>query len=293
MNILITGSNGFLGKSFVNLRNQYNCFTLNRSNSDYNCNLVVDVPKFKTSFDLVIHAAGKAHMITNSKFDLQLFHNVNVLGTINLLKGLENFKIPKKFIYISSVSVYGLVFGNNINEHTELNACDPYGKSKIDAENIILDWCEKHSIICTILRLPLLVGDNPPGNLGSMIESIKNGYYFNIAGGNARKSMVLTKDVANYILTVSDVGGIFNLTDGYHPSFFELSNYISSKFNKRKPRNLPFLFALILAKIGDLLGGKSPFNSLKYQKITSNLTFDDSKARTTFGWNPTSVLEGF
>lgn len=200
--------------------------------------------------------------------------------------------MPKKFVYISSVS--GLVSGNNINELTKLSAKDPYGKSKIDAENIIiLDWCEKHSIICTILRLPLLVGENPPGNLGSMIESIKNGYYFNIAGGNARKSMVLTKDVANYILTISDVGGIYNLTDGYHPSFFELSNYISVKFNKRKPRNLPFLFALILAKIGDLIGVKSPFNSLKFHKITSNFTFDDSKARISFGWNPTPVLEGF
>lgn len=65
MNILITGSNGFLGKSFENLRNQFNCFTLNRSNSDYNCNLGVDVPEFTTSFDLVIHAAGKAHIFSN------------------------------------------------------------------------------------------------------------------------------------------------------------------------------------------------------------------------------------
>ena len=34
------------------------------------------------------------------------------------------------------------------------------------------------SIVCTILRLPLIVGSNPPGNLGKMINGIKNGFYF-------------------------------------------------------------------------------------------------------------------
>jgi nucleoside-diphosphate-sugar epimerase len=143
------------------------------------------------------------------------------------------------------------------------------------------------------LRLPLVVGNNPPGNLGAMLNLIKNGYYFNIGGGRAKKSMVLAEDVAKSIISASSVGGIYNLTDGYHPSFEELSNHISIQLGKEKPMNMPLWFARIIAKFGDLLGSKSPLNTSKLKKITSDLTFNDIKARKAFGWNPTPVLDGF
>jgi hypothetical protein len=51
--------------------------------------------------------------------------------------------------------------------------------------------------------------------------------------------------------------------------------------------------ARIIANFGDLLGSKAPLNTDKLKKITTDLTFDDSKAREAFGWDSTSVLEGF
>ncbi|MBC7915293.1 MAG: hypothetical protein H7Y07_14350 [Pyrinomonadaceae bacterium] len=45
--------------------------------------------------------------------------------------------------------------------------------------------------------------------------------------------------------------------------------------------------------MGDILGKRAPINSVKLKKITSDLTFDDSKAREILGWNPTPVLKGF
>ena len=57
--------------------------------------------------------------------------------------------------------------------------------------------------------------------------------------------------------------------------------------------NMPLWLVKTIAKFGDLLGSKAPLNTNKLKKITSDLTFDDSKAREAFGWNPTSVLEGF
>jgi nucleoside-diphosphate-sugar epimerase len=126
-----------------------------------------------------------------------------------------------------------------------------------------------------------------------MIKGVRQGFYFNIAGGSAKKSMVLASDVAKFIFKAYKVGGIYNLTDGYHPSFFELSNCISNQLGISAPKDLPFWVAKLLAFVGDFIGDKAPINSLKLGKITSNLTFDDAKARNTFGWSPTSVLEGF
>jgi hypothetical protein len=63
---------------------------------------------------------------------------------------------------------------------------------------------DKNNVICTILRLPLIVGENPPGNLGNMIKSIKKRHFFLIKNNNSQKSMVLAKDVANYIPIISN-----------------------------------------------------------------------------------------
>lgn len=293
MRIIITGSNGYLG-GFLKKRLSYSNHVtgLSKSNSVYNINLAESVPVFSSNFDLVIHAAGKAHSISKNAIQSNEFFDVNVKGTLNLLEGLKN-NLPRQFVFISSIAVYGLVKGENINESSTLNAIDPYGKSKIEAEKIVLKWCEHHNVVCTILRLPLIVGPNPPGNLGDMIKGIKKGYYFNIGGGYAKKSMVLASDIAKFILKVAEVGGIYNLTDGKHPTFNELSNCISKTINKKNVPNLPKYLAHVLAKFGDLIGDKSPINTNKLLKISSTLTFDDSKARQTFGWDPTPVLEGF
>lgn len=295
--IILTGSNGFLGKEvfkFVSQQSNIIVKTCGRNKlCDYIIDFATDEIRLNNHSDLVIHCAGKAHSIPKSAMDVQEFYNVNVQGTINLLQGLSDSSLPKQFVFISSVSVYGLNASTSVNENTPLLAQDPYGKSKIEAEQIVQDWCEKNNVICTILRLPLVVGANPPGNLGAMLKGIKKGYYFNIAGGNAKKSMVLASDVAKFILQAAEVGGTYNLTDGYHPNFAELSNYIAAQLGKSKPLNMPLWAAKSLAKLGDLVGDKFPLNSNKLAKITAPLTFDDSKARASFGWNPTPVLEGF
>ncbi|WP_431243059.1 NAD-dependent epimerase/dehydratase family protein [Flavobacterium sp. P21] len=288
--VLLTGCSGFLGKTIMEtLRKDFEIIGLSRNSGQYQICLENKVPVFSHFFDLVIHNAGKAHSIPKTEFQKKQFYDVNFEGTLNLLKGLEKSNLPKYFVFISSVSVYGQEAGNNINEEHPLMAKDPYGLSKIDAENLILKWCEKNNVVATILRLPLLVGKNPPGNLGAMVRAINKGYYFNIANGKARKSMVLSKDVASIIPTVFSIGGIYNLTDGFHPSFDELSTAISK--NTQTYFNIPLFIAKIFGRIGDILGDKAPINSLKVSKITSDLTFDDSKARRLLKWKPELVLD--
>jgi nucleoside-diphosphate-sugar epimerase len=291
--ILLTGFTGFLGKSILAASSKKNTiYGLSRSSGDYQLILEEEIPIFKIPFDLVIHAAGKAHSIPRTEAERKQFYNVNVEGTLNLLKGLDISGVPKQFVFISSVSVYGQESGIGINEEYKLDAKDAYGLSKIEAELMVQKWCNEHNVVCTILRLPLLVGKNPPGNLGAMIKGITKGYYFNIGGGKAKKSMVLADDVAEFIPIVANIGGVYNLTDGYHPSFFELSSAIAKQIKKSAPMNMPLFIAKAIGFMGDFLGSKAPINSLKLKKITADLTFDDSKARSV-GWQPRKVLDWF
>jgi nucleoside-diphosphate-sugar epimerase len=289
--ILITGASGFLGRSILNFYSSQDISILSLGRTglnEINCDLSSEIPNFNVSkIELVIHAAGKAHKIPKTKIEVSQFFEVNIRGTQNLLISLEQLsRLPKYFVFISTVAVYGKECGDYITENEKLKANDPYGLSKIQAEQIVKDWCNKNKVVCTILRLPLLVGKNPPGNLGAMLKGIKKGFYFNIGGGKAKKSMVLTEDIAQFIPIIAPVGGTYNLTDGVHPSFADLSHAIA----KKKINNLPISVAKIMGYLGNIIGEKAPINSLKIKKITSNLTFDDAKARE-LGWSPQSVLE--
>ncbi len=288
--ILLTGSSGFLGKVlFDNLSNNHSVTTLSRNNNSSQQIDLRYVFNLASNFECVIHAAGTAHLVPKTPEEEKSFWAVNVVGTRNLLKALEH-NPPKYLVYISTVAVYGTVCGKNLNENSPILACDLYGISKIQAEAEIIDWCRRFDVTCTILRLPLIYGENPPGNLKAMIQGIKKGYYFNIAGGQARKSMVRAEDVARFILPASEVGGIYHLTDGQHPSFQELSLLIGQAHRRNWIPNMPLGLAKIIAKVGDILGPWFPLNSDKLLKITSELTFDDSLARRNFGWNPQPII---
>ncbi|WP_273276711.1 NAD-dependent epimerase/dehydratase family protein [Maribacter polysiphoniae] len=295
MKVLITGASGFLGASLLKAFNTlgFSIDTLGRSNDNQiKTDLVNMATKLDTSYDLVVHAAGKAHMVPKTPEEEELFYAVNVKGTENLLRSLK--VIPKYFVFISSVAVYGVDHGTDIRESHPLQAQDAYGKSKILAENIVQQWAELNGVKTTLLRLPLLVGENPKGNLKTMINAIRKGYYFNIGQGNIKKSMVLNDDVVNFIPKIMEQGGTYNLTDGYAPSFKELSDTISNHFATKSVISINYQMIKPVAMIGDLIEKitklKMPINSLKLSKITKPLTFNDDEARAQ-GWNPREVLK--
>lgn len=294
---LITGGNGYLGKYISDylIDQDYQVSTLGRSNNNtYSCDISVDVPALKENYNVVIHCAGKAHSFPRTPKEEDAFFEVNVNGTQNLLKALENAPtLPKHFVFMSSVSVYGINEGLLVKENTPLLSKYPYGRSKIKAEQLITSWCEQHQVTCLILRLPLLAGKNPPGNLKMMIKGIANGYYFNISDGAIRRSIVMADDVARIIPKALTIGGTYNLSDGHHPSFRELANLMAKQLNKTPPQTIPNWLSKVLGLAASKLGFISPINAYKFEKLTSTLTFDDSKARKVIGWSPSKVIDNF
>ena len=293
--VLITGAAGFLGSEVCNFlsNNGYSVITLGRKNADIICDLGDSVPKLPSSINFVIHAAGKAHLVPKTELEAADFFKVNVKGTQNLIEGLRESKSNiQSFVFISSVAVYGVSQGSEIDENHPLLAEDPYGKSKIEAETIIRNFCTSNNIQYTLLRLPLIAGKNPPGNLGAMISAIKKGFYFSFGNGSVKKSMVLASDVAKFMPVFFKSTGIYNLTDGYHPTFHELEYAISKGLGKKgNLKKIPGIVAKLMAKCGDLLGKKSPINSLKLKKMQSELTFSDQKARKELQWEPQRVIQ--
>lgn len=296
MNLLLTGASGFLGKNIIPLLNaKYSVRTMGLSGKDdFKVNLATTVPDLKEDiFDIVLHAAGKAHSVPKTEAEKKVFFDVNLQGTINLCRALENTNLPKSVVFISTVAVYGREFGENIDENHPLNGDTPYAKSKIEAEKYLTEWCNRHNVTLAIIRPSLIAGPNPPGNLGAMIYGIRTGMYLSISEGKSHKSVLMVQDIARMLPALVEKGGVYNVCDDRHPTFAELEVVISKQLDKKKPVSIPFGLAKLIARVGDLLGNKAPINSFKLKKITESLTFSNEKAKRELGWEPLDVLDNF
>lgn len=294
-NLLFTGATGFLGSNVLPLlKENYDVETLALDeNATYNINLVTDDIVLNKKYDVVLHAAGKAHVVPRTPAEEKLFYDINLDGTKKICSALENVGVPKSFIFISTVAVYGCDIGEMITEEHPLEGIIPYAKSKILAEQFLQEWCSKNNVVLTILRPSLIAGKNPPGNLGAMIKGIETGKYLSIAGGVSRKSVMMACDLANVVKLCEEKGGVYNICDDSYPSFHELELLISKQFGKKPPLNIPYWVANCLAHVGNLLGKKAPINSVRLEKIVKSLTFSNEKIKKELGFEPTDVLSNF
>lgn len=157
--ILITGKNSYVGTSFETWMKQYS--------NDY----MIDTIDLKdgswkqhdfSTYDTILHLAAIVH--TNNADD-SLYSKVNRdLAYEVALKAKEEG--VKQFIFFSTMSVYGEDNGN-INAQTIENPATPYGKSKYEAECLLKELADE-SFRLSILRPPMIYGENSPGNYGRL-----------------------------------------------------------------------------------------------------------------------------
>lgn len=289
MKTLLTGASGFLGK-YLKIRLSGEVLTLGRSKSNtVICDLANEIPTLP-AVEVVVHNAGLAHRIPKNPDEEAKFYQVNLFGTQNLIKALDQVvQKPKALIYMSSVAVYGLEKGEGVSESTEAKPQTPYAKSKYQAELLLQHWAHDNQVNLIVLRLPLVAGArDTPGNLGAMIRAINRGYYFRIGKGEARKSMVLADDIALLIPRLHNFSGTFNLTDGVHPSVSQLEDYLGDFFGRKIKTISPWILQLAVF-MGDKIPG-FPLNTYRLTKLGESLTFDDSKAKSELGWTPRPVI---
>lgn len=293
--LLFTGGTGFLGKNIRPiLEKSYEVTTCGITPDDMiKANLAKEVPVLEQHYEIVLHACGKAHVVPKTEAEKQAFYDINYTGTMHLCEALEKVGAPKSLVFISTLNVYGDVPGNNDTEDSrQLVGDSPYSDSKIKAEQYLTEWCAKNNVKLGILRPALLAGKGAPGNLGAMVHGIKSGAYLSIAGGKARKSVLMADDIANLVPLVAEKGGVYNVCDDHNPSFGELEAVIAKQLGKRKPISIPYWMAKCLALVGDVFSF-FPINSARLEKIVTSDTWSNEKAKRELGWQPMDVLTNY
>ena len=116
----------------------------------------------------VAHFAALKYVGDSVKSPLE-YYDVNVLGTINLLKIMQKYGV-KKFLFSSSASIYGEPEYLPIDEMHPLKAINPYGETKVMVEKVLEDLSrsdDRWSIISLRYFNPLgahqfgFIGDDP------------------------------------------------------------------------------------------------------------------------------------
>lgn len=292
--LLLTGGCGFIGRNVKPLLDEsYEVTTLGLNTmNDIQTDLSAGVPPVG-SCDVVLHTAGKAHFVPRNDEEVREFYDINYQGTVNLCASLEKAGLPEAFIFVSTIAVYGCDEGLDIDESYSLNAKTPYAKSKLMAERFLNEWCHKHGVRLAIIRPPLVVGPNPPGNLGRLIEGVRTGRYLCIGEGKAKKSVLMVQDIARLVPLLEKTPGIYNVCSDDQPTFRDIEELVCGQLKMRRPKAIPLWAARILARIGDGLGSKVPINTRSFNKITQSLTFSNKKAKSELGWKPLSIREKY
>jgi nucleoside-diphosphate-sugar epimerase len=300
---LVTGGSGFLGRRVTRALAEagHEVTVLARSPAKGYSAVLCDLGRGEVDLGElhprhVYHLAGLAHFEPRTDRDARRFTEVNVEGTRRLLRALDRCPEPPHSVLLAStVAVYGLQEGQGLDEMQDRRAQDPYGRSKREAEDIVLAWGENQRVLTGIVRLPLVAGPAAPGNLRRMLSAIAAGRYVGVGDGTTRRSMVRLSDVAGILPRVSEVGGIYHLTDGDHPSFKALESAVAAALGRPSPPRLPLPLARAAALVGDVLerltGRPLPFNRRVFDRMSRTLTFSDERARRELGWRPTRVLD--
>ena len=290
MNILITGGAGFIGSHIADLliKNKHsvtiidnlangNKRNLNPKAEFYQTDILNKLGKIfkKGEFDAIVHNAALIDVV-ESESKPELYQQVNVQGTINLLECCRKFNV-KKFIYASSG---GAIYGNPkylpCDEKHPKNPINPYGKTKLEAENSLIDYSKKYGINYTILRYSNIYGPRQHtlkgGVIAKFFNRIINNQELTIFGdGNQTRDFLFVEDAALANLCALNVKNkIFNIGSGKPTSINQLCEEIKKLLNKK-------------IKITH----KKPLKEIK------NTCLDISLAREELHWQPkTELREG-
>jgi nucleoside-diphosphate-sugar epimerase len=247
-------------------------------------------------FDYVVHAAGVTKCLHKEDF-----HRINVGGTKSLVNALLQLEMPlKKFVYLSSLSVFGPIREEQpyteITENDKPSPNTEYGKSKLEAERFLME-----SELPTVILRPTGVYGPRERDYFMMAKSIKSHTDFAVGYKPQDITFVYVLDVVQAIFLAiekGEPGRKFFLSDGcvYRSSTF--SDLIRKELGNpwwiriTAPIWLLRIITFCGEYIGRMTGKITALNNDKYHIMKQrNWRCDIQPARRELGFEPHYQLE--
>jgi UDP-glucose 4-epimerase len=227
-------------------------------------------------FDAVYHTAALARVQPSVRDPINT-HDVNVTGTLNLLKAAAGTGV-RRFVYSSSSSIYGDQSGLPFHEGMIPNPMHPYGLQKWMGEELCRVWSKVYGLDTVALRYFNVYG---PGMIeeGAYCTAIqaflgqcRRGEKLTLVGdGSQRRDFTHVSDIVSGNLLAAYAAGrfdgeAFNLGYGGNVSIREVADRILNAYGRSWQEDVSWLPART----------NEPMATLA----------DRSKARRALGWEP-------
>jgi nucleoside-diphosphate-sugar epimerase len=303
--VLVTGGKGFIGSELARAlrENNYLVFTLGRKASNDSHHIVYDLMAEESPTGLfdgistIFHLAGKAHDLSENQQDSAEYRLVNTEGTRKLLEAAQKAGV-EKFIFFSSVKAVGGDETDLMDESVTLPADTPYGCSKFEAEQLVLNsGYVPHSVV---IRPSMVYGLAKKGNLPRMIRAIKQGFFPPLPEVHNHRSMVHVEDIVKAAILAAErpeaAGQIYIVTDSVSYSTRQIYDWIREALNLPPVGwSLPLGLLKSSARIGDvmsyLLGRRFPFDSAALGKLIGSAWYSSAKIETELGFRAEHTLQ--
>jgi UDP-glucose 4-epimerase len=235
--------------------------------------------------DVVIHSAARVHVMNDSESDpLAAFRKVNVDGTLNLARQAVAAGV-RRFVFVSSIKVNG--------EATELGQPyraddvpapgDPYGVSKMEAEQGLRELAAQTGLEVVVIRPVLVYGPGVKANFMTMMRWLDKGVPLPFGAIDNRRSLVALDNLVDLVATCvthpAAANQTFLVSDGEDLSTTGLLRRMAQALDK-SARLLPVPAWMLRA--GASLLGKSALS----QRLCGSLQVDISKTRELLAWQP-------
>ncbi|VVB82636.1 L-arabinose 1-dehydrogenase (NAD(P)(+)) [uncultured archaeon] len=313
--ILITGATGFIGSHLTEelVKRKEKVTILVR---DDNLGFIKDFPeevrkkikivkgdlldkesliKSLKNIEKVFHLAAISHPMNIPK---QVYYDINVRGTENLLEACKIKKI-KKIIHVSTMSIFGFSRdGKPLNENSPKLPVSDYGASKKIGEEKAIDFCKKNKIKIIVVRPPMVFGPRDMQFL-KLFQLINTGFFPLLRGGRAKIEFCYVKNLVNGILLADKYGKnleAYNFSDGETYTIKKVFGEIARAENKNLfPISAPVWVVktsgAIMQWIYSIFGKKAPFNSGTADWMSKNNVLDITKSKKELGYKTVIPLE--
>lgn len=297
--ILVTGANGFIGKAVCAdlaarachvrgvVRHQlrmasqpgFECLSMDEIDANTDWSAALD------GVDSVVHLAARVHLMRETAANpLAEFRRTNVALTLNLARQAAAAGV-RRFIFISSIKVNGEVtpVGQPFTAEDVPHPTDPYGISKLEAEQGLLELAAETGLEVVIIRPVLVYGPGVKANFHAMMHWLLKGFPLPLGALPNRRSFVALENLADLIAICvqhpAAANQIFLASDGEDLSISGLLRRTGAALGK--PARLIPVPVMVLRGGARLVGQEAVM-----QRLCDSLQVDISKTRRVLGWLP-------
>lgn len=283
MSIYLTGSSGFVGKSFISAMKTEDIIKHCRGHE-----IVID------NASVIIHLAGKAHDLKNISAPDE-YYQANTELTKQVYESFLSSK-AKVFITLSSVKAVADEFKGVLLEDQLPRPITEYGKSKLLAEQYIFSRDIPYGKRVYILRPCMIHGPGNKGNLNLLYKLVLKNIPWPLGAFDNKRSFCSIDNlmfIVKELIEREDIpSGIYNIADDEPVSTNELIRLIALTQNKQaRIWNISKSIVRTFAAIGDKF--HLPLNTERLNKLTSTYIVSNLKIKAAIGKPlPVSSREG-